>query len=366
MIRQTWLPAHSFSHRPGIFRCRPLWSKMRFAANLVHVERQGHSHVLPLQVLCANYVCLSHLVCPRGIKHLMLNKPTLDCGHLSSAISGLEHLETLWLADHGVTPQASGALQLSAHQSLRSLALTHVVPESISCNDSCELHVKLGPESMEHPVWDTVLPRVRTVTLYGRSPRHPVALPSILLKAGNVTSAFVTVDQCGTADAPLLLGGSLAHVEDLVLRGLELHAIVPAHVTLRNVYVAATHLNLRFEAVASFGEAIPAFCCRFMEVQVCYSQPFLYVFMTIIPAPDLVYSIFPKGSALFELAAVVARRLPGWTGACSLDGHPSFGRPVTGGICFPLTQPPRMLYTALGQCRCGACADCLCTAGIMH
>ena len=122
-----------------------------------------------------------------------------------------------------------------------------------------------------------------------RAPLPLVALPSILLKAGNLTRADVTVHQCGTATAPLLLGGSLAHVEELVLDCVELHAIVPAHVTWRNVYVAATHLNLRFEAVASFGEAIPAFCFRFNKLQVCYPQPSLYLFMaaTVSPAPNL-------------------------------------------------------------------------------
>ena len=100
--------------------------------------------------------------------------------------------------------------------------------------------------------------------------RELVAVPSILLEAGNLKRAIVDVRQCGTATAPLLLGGCLAHVEELVLDCVELHAVVPAHVTWRNVYMAATHLNLRFEAVAPFGEVIPAFCFRFKELQVCY------------------------------------------------------------------------------------------------
>ena len=53
---------------------------------------------------------------------------------------------------------------------------------------------------------------------------------------------------------------------------MELHAVVPAHVTWRAVYVAASELNLRFEAVAPFGETIPAFCFRFNKLQVCYSN----------------------------------------------------------------------------------------------
>ena len=239
-------------------------------------ELQAHSYMLPPQVLFAKVDCLSGLVYARGIKHLalrlMMQKP--NCGHLSSAMSGLVQLETLWLGGSWDVPDASGALQLSSLCSLRSLALTSIMPESISCNDSCELHVEVDVDSVKHPVWDTVLPCLRSLTLFGNCVnRELLAMPSILLEAGNLTRAVVDINQCGTATAPLLLGGSLAHVEELVLDCMELHAVVPARVTWRNVYVAATHLNLRFEAVAPFGEAIPAFCFRFKELQVCYPQP---------------------------------------------------------------------------------------------
>ena len=203
----------------------------------------------------------------------MLQIPEPHCGNISSAIAGLEQLETLWLANNGPVAQTTGALQLSALKSLRSLALISVVPESISCNDSCELHVDVDIESMDHPVWDTVLPRLRSVQLAPHNPCHSfnlAALPSMLLKAGNLLKAELTMPHCGTATVPLLLGGSLAHVAELVVDCLELHAIVPAHVTWRNVCVAAEHLNLRFEAVVAFGEVIPAFCFRFNKLQVCY------------------------------------------------------------------------------------------------
>jgi hypothetical protein len=296
----------------------------------------------------------------------MLQISNLRCGHISAAIQSIEHLETLSLADFEAGFEGFGALQLSAHQSLRSLSLISVVPESISCNDSCELHVKLHVESMEHPVWDTVLSRLRSVTLFGHSP-DVGALPSILLKAGNLFKADLRLDQLGTATAPLLLGGSLARVEELVLDCVELHAVVPAHVTWRNIYVAATHLNLHFEAVASFGEAIPAFCVRFNTLQACYPQPSLWLFMivTVLPAANLL--IVHQGSELLQLAAVVARRLPDWTGTLRMDEDNEFPEePLTGGICFPLAQPPRTIWNILERCRCGACAPCLSRAGIMH
>ena len=72
---------------------------------------------LLLQVLFANARRLSSFGAARGIKHLMLQIPNPHCGHLSSAMSGLEQLETLWLADNvglRCQPQTSGALQLSA------------------------------------------------------------------------------------------------------------------------------------------------------------------------------------------------------------------------------------------------------------
>ena len=241
-----------------------------------------------LQVLFANGDLISTFGAARGIKHLVLQMRNPHCGHLSAAMSVLEQLQTLWLASNGgEVQQQTGALRLSALKSLQSLALKFIVPESISCNDSCELHVELKfVWSMEHPVWDTVLSRLRTVQLFGGS-TDLVALPSILLKAGNLTRAVVTVNQCGTATTPVPLGGHLAHVEELVLHGKEVHAVVPAHVTWRNLLVAATHMDLRFEAVASFGKAIPAFCFVFKTLQVRYPQPILNLFMavTVNPAP---------------------------------------------------------------------------------
>ena len=233
------------------------------------------------QVLFGVLARQSGLVCAKGIKHLDLMMSDPDCDRLSSAVSGLEQLETLCLIDLGRASEACGALQLSALCNLQRLKLKYIVPESISCSDSCELHVDLDVGwSLRHPVWDTVLPRLRSVTINSYS-RKLAVLPSILLKAGNLFKADVRVQRCGKATAPVLLGGSLAHVDDLVLSCVELHAVVPAHVTWCNVYLAATHLNLRFEAVAPFGEVIPAFCFLFKELQVCYPQPSLYLFIAI-------------------------------------------------------------------------------------
>ena len=279
---------------------------------------QTDSHALPPQVLYANVACLNLVGCARGIKHLALQIQNPHCGHLSSAICGLQQLETWWLADFEgpqSEPQTSGALQLYTLQCLRSLALTNVVPEGISCSENCELHVDLELDfrSMEHPVWDTVLPHVRSVTLFGLSPAL-VALPSILCKAGKLMKADVVVDYCGMAHAPLLLDGSLAHVEELVMRCRELHAIVPAHVTWRNIYVAATHLNLRFEAVAPFGEAIPAFCFRFKELKVCYPQETLFcLFVHGLScfSCTLTYSVIAPGDSLISVGCCCGKEAPG-------------------------------------------------------
>lgn len=208
-----------------------------------------------LQVLSATGFHISSFGAAWGIKHLALQIPNPHCGHISAAMSGLEQLETLWLATVDEMPIVTEALQLCALQSLRSLALASAVPESISCSDSCELHLDLDNKSMEHaahPVWETVLPHLRSVALNGYS-HELVVPPSVLLKAGNLCRADVTLRRCGTANAPLLLAGSLAHVDTLVISCGELHAIVPAHVTWRNVHMAAKDLNLRFEAVTSLG-----------------------------------------------------------------------------------------------------------------
>ena len=191
-----------------------------------------------------------------------------------------------------------------------------------------------------------------------------VAMPSILLKAGNLTRAVVTVNQCGTATAPLLLGGSLAHVEELILDCVELHAVVPARVTWRNVYVAATHLNLRFEDVASFGEAIPAFCFRFKELQVCYPQPSTGSW----PSQSLLHlncSVVPSGDRHFGSGNCCGKEEPRVDWSLRTDGSTHY-QPLTSGMCFPLAQPPSNMWEAKARCCCGACEYCLCAAGIMH
>ena len=335
-------------------------------------DLEAYYHALPPQVSFAELAGIDGFSCARGIKHLALRTLNPHCGQISSAMSELEQLETLWLCDWGGMSEASGGLQLSGLRSLRSLVLCWIVPESISCSDRCELHVELGIYSMEHAVWDTVLPRVRSVTLLEFSFRPAlVALPSILLKAGNLSKADVRVQQCGTASAPLLLGGSLAHVEELVLDCVKLHAIVPAGVTWRTVYVAATEMNLRFEAVAPFGEAIPAFCFRFNKLQVCYAQPSLYLFMAITfsPAPDLLRCSH-QGTEMYDLAAAVAKRRPEWTGIVRMgqnDSQISQHKTLTSGMCFPMAQPPcKMWWEDHQWCCCGACFRFLCKAGIAH
>ena len=338
-------------------------------------------------MLFASGAHISSFGAARGIKHLVLKMRDPHCGYLSSAMSVLEQLETLWLADATgrkvQQQQTSGGLQLSALRNLRSTMLESIVPESISCSNSCELHVDLeGVWSMEHPIWDTVLSHLRSVTLRGRS-CDMVALPSILLKAGNLTRVNVMLKQCGTASAPLLLGGSLAHVEELVLDCVELHVVVPAHVTWRNIWVTTAHLNLRFEAVAFFGEAIPAFCIEFKTLQVCFPRVMLNLFIAVrVPAaPALHHAAYPalsrhvahqklaacaQGPALLELAAIVAKR-PEWSDHESFCLYPSahLEDPMTA-MCFPMTQRLSNAWDALGRCRCGACRTCLCAAGIMH
>ena len=262
-------------------------------ASLHLTQVQADRPALIVQVLFVTSARrMSSFGAARGIKHLILQMPNPQFSRLSPALSVLDQLLTLRLSNNvgfKDQPHTSGALQLSALHSLRSLVLSGVVPTTISCSDSCELHVVLQVGwSMEHPFWDTVMSRLRSVILSGCSPAL-VALPSILLNAGNLTRATLRVHQCGTATAPLLLGGSLARLEKLILDCVEVHAIVPARVTWRYVHVVAAHLNLQFEDVASFGAAIPAFCFLFNTLQVRYPQPSPYLFMAaaVSPAPKV-------------------------------------------------------------------------------
>ena len=72
-----------------------------------------------VQVLTADVVRLDSFGAARGIKHLMLTVPRVDCGRLSSSLSVLEQLQTLWVyvADMHKR-QTAGALDLAALRDL--------------------------------------------------------------------------------------------------------------------------------------------------------------------------------------------------------------------------------------------------------
>ena len=243
----------------------------------------------------------------------MLEVPNPKCQHISAAMSGLEQLETLWLADPGMTPQASGALQLSALQSLCSLALTGVVPESITCNDSCELHVVMDVESMEHPVWDSVLPHVRSVRLSGYSTHDPVALPGILLNASNLTRAAVSVNQCGTATAPLLLGGLSCTCGGSfpALQGAACRCAGACHLAqcLRGSHTLGFALLRLWRLLGRLSRpsASASRNCRCAT-----ANPSLYLFMavTVSPAPNLL-CCFPIGTSAVWLGSRHGKEAPG-------------------------------------------------------
>ena len=224
-----------------------------------------------MQVLCANVVHLDSFGRARRIKHLLLEIPVIHCGRLSTALAVLEQLQTLWLNDlKRPVPRTPGALQLDALIALQTVALEGLVPESIQLIEGCELHITQHDQScIEDAVWDTVLPHLRSVWLSDGS-AVIAALPSCLLKAGNLTRASLLVQRFGTAAAPVPLGGTLAQVDALVVQCKDLHVIVPAVVAWRDVSLAASNLlDLKFKDVASFGSEIPKLCLRYGMLLVC-------------------------------------------------------------------------------------------------
>ena len=238
------------------------------AAPVFITQQRRHSlqPCAPVQVLNANVVHLNKFGRARGIKHLLLESPGLHCGRLSTALAALEQLQTLWLNDRkGPKPQTPGALQLNALTALRTVALDGLVPESIQLNEEgCELHVaQHSYPCIKDAVWDTVLPHLRSVWVSDSS-AFVRALPSCLLKAEKLTRASLRVHRFGTTAAPVPLKGAVAQAGALAVQcKKDLHATVPADVAWQEVSLAATNvLDLQFEAVATFGETIPAFCFR--------------------------------------------------------------------------------------------------------
>ena len=211
----------------------------------------------------------------------MLDIPDVDCTALSSTLSVLEQLQTLWLYSHRwQLPTAAaerpavpaGTLQLKALLGLRTLGLDGLVPDSIQLNaSSCELHLtQVGLHNIRHTVWDTILPHVRSVTLRDDSDGEGVltSLPSVLRNACNLMRADMYVRGLGTCGAPLLLDGALARVVDLcVFCTGDLHATVPADVAWRHVSLAALNtLTLRFGDLPSFADGAPAFCFNYRHL----------------------------------------------------------------------------------------------------
>ena len=323
-----------------------------------------------MQVLSADVMHIDSFGAARGIKHLMLEVPHIDCGRLSSSLSVLEQLQTLCIhVTEMPERETAGPLDLAALRSLRYVGLDLLVPESIKLGDTCELSVsQYQGWKMEHPVWVTVLPHLRSVTL--EDDEHVlVGLPSFLTGARALVKASLSVAEVGNAAVPVHLHGALARVEELVVDCLNLHAVVPAHFAWRNITLAARNiLDLRFEAVMSFAEAAPAFCFRYNNLQVSCSLAELGVCPSLACLLLRVqcFSWPPQGPYLLELAAVLARIHPEWKGHFRED--PTRTQIGTSGLCFPLAQPPCSVWDALTSCRCGACSPCLwrdCPAVVM-
>ena len=222
-------------------------------------------------MLHANVVCLDTFGRARGIRHLILRIPGVDCTRITSTVSALKQLQTMWLADTNSRVRTSGILQLDALSSLQSLALDGVVPDSIHLHASCKLHLRFDQWGIIQTVWDTVLPNLRSVKLSDSSCVIR-SLPSMLRKADNLVRAAVLCKQFGSESAPLLLHGALAGVRALVVHSTDLHVVVPPNVLWRHVSLEAKRmLGLRFESLPSFVEHIPSFCfrCRYLVHPVC-------------------------------------------------------------------------------------------------
>ena len=224
-----------------------------------------------LQVLCADVVRLNSFGAARGIKHLMLEVPKIDCAPLSSSLAVLKQLQTLWVSvgDMPERQKSHGALQLTALQALRTVALDGLVPSSIRLDDKCELHVShCSGWSVERAVWHTVVPHLCSVVITDSNLKL-MALPSTLFRADRLVKASLSVENLGTAAAPVQLHCALARVEELAIHCMDLHAIVPPNVAWRSINLTARNvLDLRFEAVLSFSETTPAFSFRYLSLQV--------------------------------------------------------------------------------------------------
>ena len=201
-----------------------------------------------------------------------------------------------------------GALQLDALTALRTVALDGLVPESIQLMEGCELHITQHSQScIEDAVWDTVLPHLRSVWL-SDSCAVITALPSCLLRAGNLTRASLLVHSFGTAAAPVPLDGALAQVDGLVVQCKDLHATVPADVAWRSVSLAASNmLDLRFEDVASFGSKIPMLCLRYGILPVCcpLSSCWALLWLQSLPASPKVDCL--QGTSLLRVVGYLSK-----------------------------------------------------------
>ena len=291
----------------------------------------------------------------------MLTVPEVNCSRLSSALSVLEQLKTLCISV-AKTPeqQVSGALELTALKALRSVRLDELLPESTTLGDRCELHLVTHSDGLKivHPVWDTVLPHLRSLLLDDNSSAL-MGMPNVFYKAENLVKATLWVNHIGTASVPVKLHGALARVEELHVQCRDLHAIVPSDVAWRNINLTVRNvLDLRFEAVLSFAETIPAFCFRYRHLEVSYSLTQLRVALHLWYVPYSAPNVLVQGPHLIELAAILARRYLEWKGHFRDNS-------ITSGVCFPVAQPPCGCWGALDKCSCAACFACLRRAGVI-
>lgn len=182
----------------------PEWDEAEDLTGLVLLTWLA-AHAEGLRSLSLSFSQLPAMPALPHLQHLVVEHAMPDFAAVIRVLPLLTSLQTLCLAYNGSCNDAEQAdVDLSSLIHLRSVSLMGLMPSTLALPPTTELHVTTRQDWNSHPVWLSVLPMLRTITMAGIERLNK--LPQILSLPSSLTTVLLSAGQVGYVNHPLRLG----------------------------------------------------------------------------------------------------------------------------------------------------------------
>lgn len=286
------------------------------------------AHAHGLRSLCLSVFQLPALPPLPNLRHLILNHASPHLAAAARDISCLTALQTLCISTVSWSDEAQELeLALGGLRQLRQVKLEGILPALLELPLDAALHVTVFDEwSAEHPVWQSVLPNMRTFK-WDDDTWSLSRLPGVLQAPSGLTRVLLRMHAFGSSQRPLRLRAAGSPAASICLACRDAWVDLDG-TTWRHVCITADRV------VLSGTQSCPE-CC-----------------------PDFYLEYFALEESPSEPLVVVPKRLGCWGATCSRT-------PICGGRERLWKGTNECLHVGFDYlaCTCGACIECLVRSG---